>query len=191
MQSDDMERARCRWEHWRRLLFIHRDEWKTLAMMPVNADGLATVHGVGHREGKVWIVKNAEKPISTGVKPAGWGLPTGGVKKGTRPIDAVLDEFEQETGIPKNKLTVIPTPVEVSVKSNGHMNICFLVDVDPDAEPNARIFDPAGNTTDVSLVDYRCDLEERDGKFYFHNELFYSTHRTLIVTAEFSGLASA
>ena len=56
----------------------------------------------------------------------------------------------------------------------------FTAFVDPFEEIREPVFDPDGGVTDGAVIDPLTDLEERNGRFYFQGELFYSTHRTLI-----------
>lgn len=58
--------------------------------------GLLDVEGVKH----VLMVMNSEEVRPDGsVKPAGWGIPGGGIKEGENPSAAATREFQAETGL--------------------------------------------------------------------------------------------
>ncbi|MEK7513173.1 MAG: NUDIX domain-containing protein [Patescibacteria group bacterium] len=140
---------------------------------------MGSVHVVAWREGKVAIVKNKERLLQNGrVKPAGWGLPSGRIREGETSFEAAARELREERNIFSAEIE--STPIDVTVKSNGHIGVTFTAFVDPFEEIREPVFDPDGGVTDGAFIDPLTDLEERNGRFYFQGELFYSTHRTLI-----------
>lgn len=120
-------------------------------------------------------------------KPAGWGVPTGSVRTGETPVEAIKRELHEETGGLIEQFDLFPKPMNLFIGKNGVTHVMFVGELNPwdtekqlSTETQIDINDPTRNTDKIFITSPFNVKKEKTFKCTLFEENFYGSHYYIV-----------